>query len=56
MTGIQFPAGATVGFLLFSTASRPVLGSTQTRIQWVAGDSFPRDKAARAWSWPLTSI
>jgi len=29
---------------------------TQPPIQWVAGDSFPRDKADGAWSWPLTSI
>jgi hypothetical protein len=41
---------------LFSTASRPALGFTQSPIQWVQGSSFPRSKAAGAWSLPLTSI
>jgi hypothetical protein len=38
---------------LFSTASRPALGSTQPPIQWVPGGSFPGGKAAEAWSWQL---
>jgi hypothetical protein len=40
---------------LFSTASRPNLGPTQTPIQWVPV-FLPGCYLAGAWSWPLTSI
>jgi len=42
-----------LGIFLFTTASRQALAPTHapdTR------DSFSEGKAARAWSWPLTSI
>jgi len=42
---------------LFAIASRPALRSTQPPIQWVPRrGSLPGSKAARPWSWPLTSI
>jgi hypothetical protein len=41
-------------FVLF-TSSRPILGPTQSPIQWVLGALSPRGKAAGAWGWPLTS-
>jgi len=37
MTGVQFPAGAVMGFFLFATMSRLALGPTQPTIQWVLG-------------------
>jgi hypothetical protein len=40
---------------LFSTSSRPALVPTQPPSRWVAGGSLTGGKAARAWSWPLTS-
>jgi hypothetical protein len=40
---------------LLSTSSRPVVGPIHPTIQWVPGSSFKGGKAARAWSWPLTS-
>jgi hypothetical protein len=40
---------------LFSTSSRLALAPTQPPIQWVLGAFSPRGKAAREWSWPLTS-
>jgi hypothetical protein len=52
--GFESPEG--LGILLFTTASRPTPGSTQSPIQWVPGALSPGDKAADAWSWPLTSI
>jgi len=33
----QFLAGAMMGFFLFTTASRPALGSNELPIQWVLG-------------------
>jgi hypothetical protein len=39
----------------FSTSSRPVLGPAQPLIQWVPRGSFPGDKTAVSWNWPLTS-
>jgi len=35
--GVQFPAGAVIGFFLFVTAFRPALELTQPPIQWVPG-------------------
>jgi hypothetical protein len=40
-TGVQFPAVAMMGFFLFATASRPVLGPTHSPIQWVPGALSP---------------
>jgi len=37
MTGIQFPAGAIMGFCLFASASRRALGPIQAPIQWSPG-------------------
>jgi hypothetical protein len=36
MTAVRFSAGANMGFVLFTTASRPALGPTQP-IHWVPG-------------------
>jgi len=44
-----------MGFHIFATASRPALGPTQLLFQWVPG-TISGCKAARARSWPLTSI
>jgi hypothetical protein len=49
--GVLVPLGSRIVF----TSSSPALGPTQSPIQWVPGGSFPRGKAAGAWSWPLTS-
>lgn len=38
-----------------SKMSRPALGPTQPHI-WRVPGVLPRDKAARAWDWPLNSI
>jgi hypothetical protein len=43
-------------FYLFSTASEPVLRSTQPPMQWIPVGSFHGSKAAGSWSWPLTTI
>jgi len=51
---VRFLAGA--GNFFFTTASVTALVPTHPPIQWVRGGSFPGGKAARAWSWPLTSI
>jgi hypothetical protein len=48
---VRFPRG--LGICLFTIASRTALGPTQP-IKWVP-EAFPGDKAAGAWSWPLTS-
>jgi hypothetical protein len=40
MAGFRFPAEAKD--VLFSTASRPALGTAQPPMQWVPGTSFPR--------------
>jgi hypothetical protein len=53
-TGIQVQAGK-MGFF-FATASRPDLGPTQPPIQWLPRALPSGSKAARAWSWPLTSV
>jgi hypothetical protein len=37
MTGVQFQAGAMMGFLLFATASRSALVTAQPPIQWIMG-------------------
>jgi len=54
MTGVRLPAR--VG-IVFTTASIPALGPTQSHIQRVRGGSFPGDKVAWSWSWhsPLSS-
>jgi hypothetical protein len=49
--GAGVPSPGKIKNFLFSTSSRPALGSTQPHIQW---GSFLEDKAAGAWSWPLT--
>jgi hypothetical protein len=48
---------APVGSRIFSTSSRPVLGPTQSPIQWVAGALFPEVKRSEceANHSPLTS-
>jgi hypothetical protein len=50
--GVRFPARD----FLFSTGCRPALGSIQYPVQWVLGAVYPGNKAARAWSSPITSI
>jgi hypothetical protein len=40
-TGVRFPSGKVMTFFLFSTASRPALGSTQPHIQRVPGVLSP---------------
>jgi len=55
MTGVQFPERAVMRFFLFATVSRPNQGPTQPSIEWVPG-SYHGGKAARVWSWSLTSI
>jgi hypothetical protein len=52
--GLSSNPGRVKNFL-FSTSSRPVLGPTQASYSMGARGSFPGGKAARAWSWPLTS-
>jgi hypothetical protein len=54
-TGIRFPAGAMMGFLLFATATRPALGPTQPLIQWVPGACHRAGKGAGAWHWSFVS-
>jgi hypothetical protein len=41
---------------LFSTASRPALGSAQLPIRWALGALPPVGKAAGVWSWSLNFI
>jgi len=70
MAGVHFPAGAMMGFLLVTTASRPTLGPTQPPIQRVplaltpgvkrseleAGHSPPSSvEFKNAWSYTSTS-
>jgi hypothetical protein len=65
-TGVQFPARAMMRIFLFATAFRPVLGPTQTPIQWVPsvkrpgreGDYSPPSGAEvkNAWSYTSTSL
>jgi len=35
--GVEFPAGATMGFFILATVSRPALGPTQPPVQWILG-------------------
>jgi hypothetical protein len=51
----QISSPSRVKNLLFSTSSRPALGSTQPPIHWLPAALSPGGKAAGAWSWPLTS-
>jgi len=51
--GFHFRRG--LGIFLLSTASRLALGSVQPPYPVGAASSFPKNKAAGAWSWPLTS-
>jgi hypothetical protein len=60
-TGVQSPAGPTMGFFLFSTASRPVLEPTQPPIQWIPWLGREADHSApfsaevkNAWSYSPT--
>jgi hypothetical protein len=46
----KFESQKGLGIFLFTTASRPILGPTQSRIQYVPGGSFSGGKAAGAWS------
>jgi len=39
-TWVQFQARVMMSFLLLSAASRPALGFTQPRIQWVGGEAI----------------
>jgi len=41
MAGVQFLAGSMMGFFLFATASKQVLGPTQPFNQWVTGALTP---------------
>jgi len=54
MTGVRFPAGAGD----FSLGHRVQSGSGFRPASYPVGTagSLPVDKAAGAWSWPLTSI
>jgi hypothetical protein len=44
MTGLQFPAGAMMGFYLFATASKLALQPTQLPIQCVTAALYPEVK------------
>jgi hypothetical protein len=44
MTAVHFPAGAMMGFFLFTTTSKPALGSTQPPIQSVPWALTPEVK------------
>jgi len=46
-----------MGLFLFATTFRPALRRTQPPIHWIPGlqGSYPGDKTAGAWNWPLTS-
>jgi hypothetical protein len=47
-TGIQFLAGAMMGFFLFVTACRPTLGLIKASSPMGTGGSYPGGKAAGA--------
>jgi hypothetical protein len=47
-TEVRFPTVAMMGFFLFITASRLILGTIHVPIQWIIGGSFPGSKAAGA--------
>jgi len=70
-TGVHFPAGIKMGFLLFATESRPPLGPTQPAIQRVPVVTIPVvqrprqetdyshlsiAEAKKAWSYTSTPI
>jgi hypothetical protein len=50
---VRFPAGA--GSFSLHHRVQNGSGAHPASYQMGTGDSFPRDKAAGAWSWPLTS-
>jgi len=69
MTGVQFPAGAILGFFIFATVSRLVLVPTQHPVQWVLrafppvvkqlgheGDHSPPSHAMVKDAWSYTSV
>jgi len=47
MTGVQFWAGAIMGFFLFATMSRPTMGHTHSPFQWVPGTVTSKGKVIR---------
>jgi hypothetical protein len=52
--GVRLPVGAMI--FLFSTASKPALGSIKLPLQWVPRALSPGGKAVAASCWPLTPI
>jgi len=52
---IYFPPGAMTEFFLFISVSRPAEAHPSSYPTDTEG-SYPGSKAARAWSWLLTSI
>jgi len=57
-SGVLFPAGATRGFFLFATASRPVLGHIWPPIQWLTGPLSPglKGPGRKAYYSPPSSV
>jgi hypothetical protein len=54
MIGVRFPAGA--GNFPLRHRVQTGSGTHPSSYPMGTGGSFPEGKAARAWSWPLTSI
>jgi hypothetical protein len=54
MIGVRFPAGGRNSSLRHRVQTDS--GAHPDSYPMGTGDSFPGDKAAGAWSWPLTSI